>query len=68
MKLDVRSLKYISIEVFFTLVEKLKSIMLVLDVPKTGEEGKSAPTSSCSLERGEAPRYVLDGDCLGAWA
>lgn len=44
---------------FFTLVEKLKFIMLVLDVPKAGEEGKSALTSSCSLESGEAPQVCL---------
>lgn len=68
MKLDVRHLKYISVEVFFTLVEKPKFILLVLDVPKAGEEGKSVPTTSCSLERGGTPQIYLGwrlSGCLG---
>lgn len=44
---------------FFTLVEKPKFIMLVLDVPKAGEEDKSVPTTSCSLERGGAPQLYF---------
>lgn len=53
---------------FSTLVEKLKFIMLGLDVPKAGEEGKSDPRSPCSLEREEEPQGCLGWSCLSAWA